>query len=75
MDNYLNFEMLDEELEDTAEGEISSRLQRNIIVHLTELQESFDSYFAGGDLKPSDAWIRDTVQFNIDKMLDEELTK
>ena len=73
--NYMNFEKLGEELEEVVHGDIPSHLQRNIIAHLTELQESFASYFTGGDLMPGDEWIRDPFRFNTEKMLDEEPAK
>lgn len=46
-----------------------------IVDHLEKLSKSFDGYFGGGELEPSEKWIINPYSFNLDNMLDDEEVK
>ena len=63
-----------EEMVDDA-GSIIPTVREEIVAHLEMLSESFDGYFAAGDLKISEEWIMNPYSYNLEKMSDDEELK
>lgn len=63
-----------EEMVDDA-GSITPTVREEIVAHLEMLSESFDGYFAAGDLKISEEWIINPYSYNMEKMSNDEELK
>jgi len=70
--NFANFPLLEEVLVSDAER---NTIATEIKAHLQKLSESFDGYFATGDIDISEKWILDPFIYNLDSMDDSNLLK
>ena len=66
--NLSNFPSLEKMVDDN--GSIFPTVPEEIVAHLEMLSESFDGYFAAGDLKISEEWIVNPYSYNLRKMSD-----
>uniref|UniRef100_UPI00358E7D1C protein FAM200C-like n=1 Tax=Myxine glutinosa TaxID=7769 RepID=UPI00358E7D1C len=71
--NLSNFPSLEEMVDDA--GSITPTVREEIVAHLEMLSESFDGYFAAGDLKISEEWIMNPYSYNMEKMSNDEELK
>jgi len=70
--NYANFPLLEEVLvSDDERNNITTEIKD----HLQKLSESFEGYFATGDIDISEKWILDPFIYNLDSMDDSNLLK
>uniref|UniRef100_UPI00358EB4CC protein FAM200C-like n=1 Tax=Myxine glutinosa TaxID=7769 RepID=UPI00358EB4CC len=70
--NLSNFPSLEGMVDDA--GSITPTVREEIVAHLEMLSESFDGYFAAGDMKISEEWTMNPYSYNMEKMsYDEEL--